>query len=49
MDDLIKLNSEEYRIGDLTIADYFILYGLMTSLNRYGNDRLTAIFQPLIT
>lgn len=35
------------KIGNYSIADYLMLYSIGTSLNHYGNDRLTGIFREI--
>ena len=35
-------------MGDLSIADWFMLYNLYTSHNQYGSNRLTTIFKNFI-
>lgn len=46
--ELNKFNSEEYKIGQYTIAEWFMLYNLFTNQNMYGSDRFTVLFKNLI-
>lgn len=37
-----------YKIGDLSVADWFALYNLIVNKNQYGSDRLTKIFEKFV-
>lgn len=36
---------KEVKIGELSLADWFILYNLYVNQNQYGSDRLTTVFK----
>ena len=37
-----------YKIGDLSLSDWFALYNLVVNKNQYGSDRLTKIFEKFV-
>ena len=37
-----------YKIGDLSVSDWFAIYNLIVNKNQYGSDRLTKIFEGFI-
>ena len=37
-----------YKIGNLSISDWFAVYNLIVNKNQYGSDRLTKIFESFI-
>ena len=37
-----------YKIGNLSISDWFAVYNLIVNKNQYGSDRLTKIFEGFI-
>ena len=36
------------KMGDLSVADWFILYNLYTNHNQYGSNRMTTVFKHFI-
>ena len=37
-----------YKIGNLSVSDWFAVYNLIVNKNQYGSDRLTKIFEGFI-
>lgn len=37
-----------YKIGNLSVSDWFAVYNLIVNKNQYGSDRLTKIFESFI-